>query len=138
MRNAVHGERASRGGAPAPGGTAVISKLACSLVGQAHEVQILPGTRAGRAYGVERAIEQFRCSYGLNPLFREAFVAGPLQVTGIDAQDEVRIVELPDHPFYVATLFLPQLNSIAGAPHPLIVAYLEAARAARRTKSCVL
>jgi CTP synthase (UTP-ammonia lyase) len=36
-------------------------------------------------------------------------------------------VELSDHPFYVATLFLPQVTSSPGTPHPLIVSYLEAA-----------
>jgi CTP synthase (UTP-ammonia lyase) len=123
LRDAAHGESGD-GDA-----VLVIDKLACSLVGQAHEVQIAPGTRAHGAYGVERAVEQFRCTYGLNPLYREALTGGPLQVAGTDAEGEVRIVELPAHPFYIATLYLPQLTSSAEAPHPLIVAYLKAARA---------
>ena len=107
----------------------MIDKLACSLAGQAHEVRIVPGTRTHRAYGKERAVEQFRCSYGLSPRYRAAFAAGPLQVTGTDVEGEVRIVEIPTHPFFVATLFLPQLSSRAGTPHPLIVAYLQSAQA---------
>jgi len=121
LRDAAHAESGQEGAA------FVIDKLACSLVGQAHPVQIVPGTRAHQAYGVERAIEQFRCSYGLNPLYREAFEGSPLQVAGIDAEDEVRIVELPAHRFFVATLFLPQLTSSIEMPHPLILAYVEAA-----------
>jgi CTP synthase (UTP-ammonia lyase) len=108
------------------GSTLVISKLACSLVGQAQQVEIAPGTRAHRAYGVDRSVEQFRCSYGLNPLYREAIGSGPVQVVGVDANGEVRIVELPEHRFHVATLFLPQLSSSPKAPHPLILAYLNA------------
>ena len=107
----------------------VISKLACSLVGQAQTVEIMPGTRARRAYGADRVVEQFRCSYGLNPLYRETIGSGPLEVAGVDANRAVRIVELPAHPFYVATLFLPQLSSSPGEPHPLILAYLKAATA---------
>ncbi len=49
----------------------------------------------------------------------------------MDEQGEVRIVELRDHPFFVATLFLPQVTSSAGEPHPLIAAFLRAAIASR-------
>jgi CTP synthase (UTP-ammonia lyase) len=87
----------------------------------------MPGTRAHQAYGVERAIEQFRCSYGLNPLYREAFEGSPLQVVGIDAENEVRIVELPAHRFFIAALFMPQLTSSVKRSHPLILDYLKAA-----------
>jgi CTP synthase (UTP-ammonia lyase) len=41
----------------------------------------------------------------------------------------VRVVELTDHRFFVATLFVPQLSSRPDAPHPLITALLKAARA---------
>jgi CTP synthase (UTP-ammonia lyase) len=109
--------------------TLVISKLACSLVGRAQAVEIAPGTRTHQAYGQDVVVEQFRCSYGLNPLYREAIGSGSLQVVGLDASGEVRIVELPRHRFYVATLFLPQLSSSPESPHPLILAYLKAAMA---------
>jgi CTP synthase (UTP-ammonia lyase) len=118
--DAAHGESG------AEGATLVVDKLACSLVGQAHPVRIEPGTRAHRAYGVERAVEPFRCSYGLNPAYRAAFEGGPLRVSGTDESGAVRMVELPAHPFFVATLFLPQIRSSAEMPHPLIVAYLRA------------
>jgi CTP synthase (UTP-ammonia lyase) len=125
LRDAAHGESGQVGAA------LVVDKLACSLVGQAHEVWIAPGTRTHQAYGVERAVEQFRCTYGLNPLYRETFASGPLQVVGTDAEGEVRIVELPALRFFIATLFLPQLTSSVETPHPLILGYLQAARAAQ-------
>ncbi len=52
-------------------------------------------------------MEQFQCNYGLNPQFRDRFDRGKLKITGLDLEGEVRIVELIDHPFYVATLFRP-------------------------------
>jgi CTP synthase (UTP-ammonia lyase) len=44
----------------------------------------------------------------------------------VDVERDARIVELANHPFYVATLFLPQISSRPERPHPLIVAYLRA------------
>jgi CTP synthase (UTP-ammonia lyase) len=106
----------------------VISKLTCSLVGTAQSVTLRPGTLAYRIYGTATATEQFACNYGLNPAYREHFSQGELYVAGTDAEGEVRIVELATHRFFVATLFLPQLSSRLARPHPLIVAYLQAAQ----------
>ncbi len=105
----------------------IISKLICSLVGKKERITITPDTVAGRAYGRGEAMEEFRCNYGLNPAYQEQFAASPLRTAGVDVEGECRIVELPDHRFYMATLFLPQLASSPGAPHPLIAAYLRAA-----------
>jgi CTP synthase (UTP-ammonia lyase) len=114
----------------APGAsTLFISRLACSLVGKTQEIKLAPDSVAHRAYGNQEVREQFFCNYGLNPLFRDEVNKGKLHITGIDPEGEVRIVELSDHPFYVATLFLPQVASRPENPHPLIVAYLKGARA---------
>jgi len=104
-----------------------ISKLTCSLVGVEQRINITPGTLAYQAYGKEEVTEHFRCSYGLNPEFREEIDKDGLRVVGVDPDGEVRIVELSDHPFFIATLFLPQLSSDPDLPHPLIVTYLKAA-----------
>jgi CTP synthase (UTP-ammonia lyase) len=106
----------------------VISMLTCSLVGTSQPITILPGTLAHRAYGTGAATEQFACNYGLNPAYQESFSHGALKVTGRDTAGEVRIVELTTHRFFLATLFLPQLSSSPARPHPLIVAYLQAAQ----------
>ena len=119
----------------APGASnLVISKLSCSLVGQALKINILPGTLAHQVYGIEEIIEEFRCNYGLNPDYRDKISFGGLKISGVDSKGEVRIVELPDHHFFLATLFLPQLSSSLDRPHSLIVAYLKAALAFRRSK----
>jgi CTP synthase (UTP-ammonia lyase) len=55
-------------------------------------------------------------------------------VSGVDQDGEVRVVELPTHPFFVATLFVPQAASRAHAPHPLVSAFVSAAVAARRPR----
>ena len=107
--------------------TLLINKLPGSLVGKTQTVKILPGSLLHRAYGRDEATEQFACNYGFNPRFRGKVEGGKLKVTGVGPDGEVRAVEIPDHPFYVATLFLPQVSSGPESPHPLIVAYLKAA-----------
>ena len=66
----------------------------------------------------------------LNPGFSShiATVASGLRIAGVDAAGTVRAVELPGHRFFVATLFQPQLSSSEERPHPLVTAYLRAAR----------
>ncbi len=55
-------------------------------------------------------------------------------VSGVGRGGEVRIVELPSHPFFVATLFVPQARSTADRPHPLIAGYAEAVAAHRTAR----
>jgi CTP synthase (UTP-ammonia lyase) len=89
-------------------------------------VTVLPGTRAARLYGAAEATEAYYCNYGVNPDYRQRLVDGGLRVSGVGGQGEIRIVELPGHPFFLATLFLPQARSSPGRPHPLLAGYAAA------------
>ncbi len=109
----------------------VVSRLACSVVGKTESVRIAPNTLTHQAYGRSEAMEQFRCNFGLNARYLPYFSKSLLKIAGVDRQGEVRVVELPGHPFFVATLYLPQLTSQPGKPHPLVLAYLRAAIAFR-------
>ena len=80
-------------------------KKSCSLVGTAQRVNIAPGTIAHQAYQAETALEEFRCSYGLNQAYRDQIVRSGIRVAGMDAGSEVRAIELPNHPFFL----LPRL-----------------------------
>ena len=57
----------------------------------------------------------------------EKLEAAGLRVTGLDANGEVRIVEWAAHPFCVGTLFVPQARSVRGKPHPVFMAFCQAA-----------
>jgi CTP synthase (UTP-ammonia lyase) len=72
------------------------------------------------------AREQYYCNFGVNPDAVPLLRAGPLKITGSDDEGEVRVVELPSHPFFIGTLFVPQLKSRAGRPHPLVAAFVRA------------
>ena len=67
-----------------------------------------------------------------NPAFRDTLAQGELAITGVGAEGEGRVVELPRHRFFLATLFLPQVASTPAQPDPIIVAYVEAAKAFQR------
>lgn len=109
-----------------------ITPLSCSLVGQRMTVVLDPTSRAARIYARARASEAYYCNFGLNPQYERDLEHGGLVITGRDLAGEARIVELPAHPFFLATLFVPQLSSSADSPHPLVTAFLAAALARQR------
>ncbi len=105
-----------------------VTALSCSLAGQDHPVRLVPGTRIAELHRAERTIEPFFCRYGLNPEYRPAMEANGLRVTAVDDRGEPRVLELAGHPFFFATLYVPQVRSRPGSPHPLIEALVAAAR----------
>jgi len=106
--------------------TLVVTPLACSLVGESGRVTLDRGTRAADWYGALEGTEEYVCSYGLNPEHRDLFEQGPMRIVGRDDDGDPRIVELADHPFFVATLFQPELLSEGEGVHPLVVAFVGA------------
>ena len=104
----------------------VISKLECSLAGQFLTIEIKEDSKVFRIYQKRSIKEHYYCNFGLNPEYQEILDKGGLRVVGMDQNNEARILELPDHPFFVATLFVPQLNCSYVDPHPLLVAFLKA------------
>jgi CTP synthase (UTP-ammonia lyase) len=101
-----------------------VSRLACSLVGREMELRFAPDSQVARIYGATEAREQYYCNFGVNPDCVLLLSRGPLRVVGSDAEGEVRVVELPGHPFFIGTLFVPQARSTRQQPHPLVTAFL--------------
>lgn len=90
-------------------------------------IKVKSGSLVYRAYRQTEIGEQFNCNYELNPVYRQDLESAGLIVSGESENGGTRIIELPDRRFFLATGFLPQLSSSAEHPHPLILAYLEAA-----------
>jgi CTP synthase (UTP-ammonia lyase) len=105
----------------------LIVPLECSLTGHEEAVMVVPGTLAARASGPGRRTERYHCDYGLNAEYLETLTAGGLRFSGFDDGGQVRIAELPGHPFYLATLFQPELHGDGAHPHPVIRALATAA-----------
>lgn len=107
--------------------TLAIRALSCSLADESHTVELMKGSRAAQLYGKSETVELFRCSYGLNEEFRAGLEDAGLVISGLGEDGTARIVELPSHPFFLATLYLPQANSRLENPHPLVAAFVAAA-----------
>ncbi|HEY7073652.1 MAG TPA: hypothetical protein VH479_26235 [Acidimicrobiales bacterium] len=122
IAGAEHGE--SHPDAP----TLMVSPLTCSLVGEKMSVEVRAGTRAGDAYPEASVTEHYYCRFGLNPAYLDDLTGAGLVVSGTDQDGEVRIVELAEHPFFVGTLFVPQARSTIIHPHPLVTAFVTAAK----------
>ncbi len=104
-----------------------VTPLSCSLAGRQMQVALEPGSRAAGCYGATTVEERYHCRFGLNPEHQALLHARGLRVVGVDADGEARVLEIPEHPFFVATLFVPQTSSSAGSPHPLVTAFVRAA-----------
>jgi len=62
-----------------------------------------------------------------DPDWQCELLARGLPIVGTDGIGTPRILELPHHPFFIATLFVPQARSTADAPHPLVSGFVRAA-----------
>jgi CTP synthase (UTP-ammonia lyase) len=112
--------------------TLFVTPLACSVIGAPLRVLLEPGSRTAAWYGAAEAEERYHCQFGLDPARQDLLHQGGLRIAGRDEDGEARVLELPDHPFYVATLFLPQTRSTPERPHPLVAAFVRAAAQAGR------
>jgi len=108
----------------------VVHRLPCSLVGFTRAHTLASGSRLARLYGERQPSEAYLSSFGLNPAHAADLAAAGLRLAGWDPDGEVRAIEVAEHPFYLGVLFIPQLSSSPGSPHPLIVGLLEAAAVA--------
>jgi CTP synthase (UTP-ammonia lyase) len=122
----------------------VITPLSCSLPNRREggpkasgeeRLQILPGTRLHSICGSEDDSEQYYCNYGVNEEYEKQFQASRLRVSARGIHGETRAVELPDHRFFIATLFQPQLSSRPETPHPFWLAFLRAALRFQKSRS---
>lgn len=108
-----------------------ITALTCSLAGKTLLIDLAPGSLASRIYGRRQVQERYHCNFGLSADCRSQLETAGLLTTGVEAGEEQsrgesRIVELPTHPFFVATLCVPQMRSTPESSHPLIEAFLHA------------
>jgi len=102
----------------------------------AQAVELAEGTRAREAYGEPVVPERHRHRYEVNNHFRPRLVESGLVVSGTFQEGRlVEIVELPDHPWFVASQFHPEFKSRPTRPAPLFREFVGAAltRASERT-----
>ena len=93
-----------------------------------YKCRLLEGTQARRIYGLPEVQERHRNGYEFNNDYMEQFIAKGLTISGINEdRNLVEIIEYSDHPFFIATQFLPEHKSRPNRPHPLFTHFLAAA-----------
>ena len=96
----------------------------------ADPVKIHEGTRAMEIFGDAVIYKRHRHRYEVNNLLRTRLEDAGLVCSGTSPDERlVEIVELPDHPFYVASQFHPEFNSRPNRPEPLFREFMKAAAA---------
>jgi len=97
----------------------------------AQEIVLHPGTQARELYGREVIAERHRHRFEFNNNFLEAYQRAGMRFSGFSRDGLVEIIELPAHPWFVATQFHPEFTSTPRDGHPLFTGFVRAARAYR-------
>ena len=105
-----------------------VTDLGGSMRLGAQPCHVRPGTRAAALYGEAVIYERHRHRYEVNPAHHEILERHGLVISGASPDGRLaEIVELPDHPFYMAGQFHPELRSRPTRPHPLFRGFVAAA-----------
>ncbi len=101
------------------GGTMRLGAMPCRL---------LEGSRSAAAYGRQDISERHRHRYEFNPDYRERFTSAGMVPVGTSPEGTlVEVVELKDHPWFVAVQYHPEFKSQPNSAHPLFRSFIEAA-----------
>lgn len=94
----------------------------------AYPCQLMKGSKSFDIYGSEFISERHRHRYEFNNQYLEEYKKAGMIPAGLNPDSGlVEIVEIPDHPFFVGAQFHPEYSSTAMHPHPLFVAFVQAA-----------
>ena len=93
-----------------------------------YPAKLREGSLARKLYGEALIYERHRHRFEVANRFRKDLEAAGLVASGVSPDDRlVEIVEMPDHPFFIASQFHPELKSRPDDPHPLFVGFIAAA-----------
>jgi CTP synthase len=93
-----------------------------------QDVKLAEGSRARKIYGKPVIRERHRHRYEFNNTYLDRYRAAGLSFSGMSPDELVEIVELADHPWFVATQFHPEFTSNPRDGHPLFTGFIAAAR----------
>lgn len=108
-------------------GRLIIAPLSCSLVEKTGNIVIQPESRLFSLYGEREISEGYHCNYGVNADFVSELASHALRISAHDLAGDVRAIELPDHHFFVATLFQSERAALRDELSPPVVGLLRAA-----------
>jgi len=92
--------------------------------------QLLPGSLAHQVYGKDSIVERHRHRYEFNNVYREQLAEKGLVMSGLSIDGGlVEMIEIPEHPWFLACQFHPEFTSTPRDGHPLFSGFVKAARA---------
>lgn len=113
------GEREQRDEDSAMGGTMRLG---------AQPVSLQEGSLAASVYGQSEISERHRHRYEVNNNYRERLEKAGIRFSGLSVDNLVEMIELPGHPWFMASQFHPEFTSNPRDGHPLFKSFIEAAR----------
>ena len=124
-RNVLGVKDASHGAEDPGGPNPFLTQVASNGRNRRRTVEIDPATVVSPIYPSARAIEKFYAQFGVNPDEEERLADAGFVSFGSDLTGNYRIGGVVKHPFYVGTLYVPQMRSSKTAPHPMVTAFLK-------------
>ena len=97
----------------------------------AQEVVLGAGTKARDIFAKDVIMERHRHRYEFNNTYLDRYIQAGLRFSGFSRDNLVEVIELPNHPWFVATQFHPEFTSTPRDGHPLFTGFIRAARAHR-------
>jgi CTP synthase len=98
----------------------------------AQEIRLSHGSRAHQIYGADAIMERHRHRYEFNNHYLQKLMNAGMRFSGFSRDGLVEMIELPSHPFFVASQFHPEFRSTPRDGHPLFTGFVKAARAYRQ------
>lgn len=100
-----------------------------------YDCEIVEGTWAFKAYEKTAIRERHRHRYEFNSKYRNEYEKAGMKMSGINPQSNlVEIIEIPDHPYFLAAQFHPEYSSTVETPHPLFVSFVAGAYTTKTAK----
>jgi CTP synthase len=94
----------------------------------AQQVELAPGSLAAESYGATTIEERHRHRYEVNNHYRDRLEKAGVRFSGTSVDDLVEMVEIPGHPWFLASQFHPEFTSNPRDGHPLFKGFISAAR----------
>ncbi len=113
-------------------GQTEVTELGATMRLGAHPCILKEGSRVREIYGKREIQERYRHRYEFNSEYRKVFEEAGMAITGESPETKcVEVMELIDHPFYIATQFHPEFKSRPTRAHPLFKAFVAACKTHR-------
>lgn len=107
----------------------LLAPMLCRLNDASDAINLTDGSIARGIYQQQRIIEEYNCGFALNPDYLSIFDGSAMCFSGFDDAAGPRILEIPAHRFFLASAFQPERSAFGQQAHPLITAFVQAARA---------